>query len=140
VEFALLAPMLALIVFGVIDLGRAYSLHNRLVNAAREGAVYGQYFPSRFAQSCDTSGIFADIVDKAIHQDTSLNLPATAVTGFYTHAGSSQSYSGCSQSFSAGDEVTVKVQRQLTILTPLVSAIVGKTITLTGTDQVIVQK
>jgi len=38
VEFALLAPMLFLILFGIVDLGRAVFYANELTNAAREGA------------------------------------------------------------------------------------------------------
>ena len=38
VEFALLLPFLALLVCGVIDLGRWFSAWNETKNAAREGA------------------------------------------------------------------------------------------------------
>jgi len=38
VEFALVGPMILLVVFGVVDFGRAYFHQNQLTNAAREGA------------------------------------------------------------------------------------------------------
>ena len=38
-------PVLAILLLGVIDLGRAYHLKNQLKNAAREGAIYGQTHP-----------------------------------------------------------------------------------------------
>ena len=41
VEFALVVPFLAIIVFGVIDLSRAYGQMNALNSALREGARYG---------------------------------------------------------------------------------------------------
>jgi len=41
VEFALVIPFLALIVFGVIDFSRAYGQMNALDSALREGARYG---------------------------------------------------------------------------------------------------
>lgn len=41
VEFALIFPILAILLFGVIDFGRAYFLRTNLVSAAREGARYG---------------------------------------------------------------------------------------------------
>ncbi|MGZ4683652.1 MAG: TadE/TadG family type IV pilus assembly protein, partial [Acidimicrobiales bacterium] len=44
-EFALLLPLLAILAFGVADLGRAYSLQNRVTNMAREGAFYAQFHP-----------------------------------------------------------------------------------------------
>lgn len=39
VELALLAPLLALLTLGALDLGRAYFAYTAVVNAAREGAM-----------------------------------------------------------------------------------------------------
>lgn len=41
VEFAIIFPVLALLLFGIIDFGRAYFLRTNLVSAAREAARYG---------------------------------------------------------------------------------------------------
>ncbi len=41
VEFALVMPILALIVFGIIDFGRAFYTVNNIISAAREGSRYG---------------------------------------------------------------------------------------------------
>ena len=144
VEFALMVPVLVMFVFGIVDLGRAYSLRNRLINAAREGGGFAQNFPQRVDSTCDPTNSFADIIDKTIHEDTSLGLappPSSDVTVARTPAGSSTAtaYTGCSQTFGAGDTVTVTTHKQFTVLTPLVSWIVGGTITLKGTDQVAVQ-
>lgn len=38
VEFAIVAGLLFLLVFGIVDFGRVYLLYNNLTNAAREGA------------------------------------------------------------------------------------------------------
>src|SRR4051794_26241796 len=43
VELALLSPLLALIVIGTVDLGRAFIYYERLTAAVREGALYGTY-------------------------------------------------------------------------------------------------
>ncbi|MCX2727779.1 pilus assembly protein [Thermomicrobium sp. 4228-Ro] len=40
VEFALVAPLLFLFVFGVVEFGWAFYVHSELTNAAREGARY----------------------------------------------------------------------------------------------------
>ena len=40
VEFALVVPVFLMMVFGIVDLGRAYYTLNYLVSAAREGARY----------------------------------------------------------------------------------------------------
>lgn len=41
VEFAIIAPLLFLLIFGIIDFGRVFFLINNLTNAAREGARLG---------------------------------------------------------------------------------------------------
>ena len=41
VEFALVMPVLALIIFGIIDFGRAFYTVNNIISAVREGARYG---------------------------------------------------------------------------------------------------
>lgn len=38
VEFAIVVPLLLLLVFGIIEFGRAYNTQNTLTHAAREGA------------------------------------------------------------------------------------------------------
>jgi Flp pilus assembly protein TadG len=46
IELALVTPMLVLLVFGAIDLGRGYYVYLELVNAAHAGAEYGSLHPS----------------------------------------------------------------------------------------------
>jgi Flp pilus assembly protein TadG len=46
-EFALVFPLLAMIVLGTIDAGRAFMTWNEAKNAAREGAAYAQLYPNR---------------------------------------------------------------------------------------------
>lgn len=41
VEFAIIAPLLFALIFGIIDFGRVFFLYNNLTNAAREGARLG---------------------------------------------------------------------------------------------------
>jgi len=45
VEFALVLPLLLLIVFGVLDLGRLFHSSITMTNAAREGARYAMIHP-----------------------------------------------------------------------------------------------
>jgi hypothetical protein len=47
VEFALVFPVLAMLVLGTVDAGRAYITWNQAKNAAREGASYAQLYPNR---------------------------------------------------------------------------------------------
>lgn len=45
VEFAIVAPLLFVLIFGIIDFGRVFFLYNNLTNAAREGARLGAVLP-----------------------------------------------------------------------------------------------
>lgn len=53
VEFALVIPLLVLIVFGTFDLGYAVFTNNMLNNAAREGARAGTIIGNDNAKICD---------------------------------------------------------------------------------------
>jgi len=59
VEFALLLPVLILILVGVFDLGRAFHALITITNAAREGARYGTMHPG------DESGMKLAAVNEA---------------------------------------------------------------------------
>jgi Flp pilus assembly protein TadG len=41
VEFAIIAPLLFALLFGIVDYGRLFFLYNKLTNAVREGARIG---------------------------------------------------------------------------------------------------
>ena len=55
VEFAIIFPVLAMLIFGVIDFGRAFFLRTNLVAAVREGARSG----ATDAVACSSAGIAA---------------------------------------------------------------------------------
>jgi Flp pilus assembly protein TadG len=141
VEFALVLPVLAMLCMGIVDLARVYELQNRVRNAAREGAAFAQYTPSSVDHGCNST---QNIVDRAVAEDSSLNLPTSAVTAYYTalNSNSQTAYSGCpaGQTFNAGDKVTVKVTRTFNVLTPLISVFTGQTVTITGVAHVQVQQ
>jgi Flp pilus assembly protein TadG len=46
IEMAFIMPLLLLILFGVVDFGRAYYLAIEVAGAARAGAVYGSQYPT----------------------------------------------------------------------------------------------
>lgn len=55
VEFAIIFPVLAMLIFGVIDFGRAFFLRTNLVAAVREGARSG----ATREDACTTAGVTA---------------------------------------------------------------------------------
>lgn len=119
VEFALVLPFLAVLALGTVDLGRAFQLKNRLTNAAREGAIYGQFHP------CDTQAI-QQAVDDEDPKISTLNGYTRTVT-----------VSGCPGG--ASGNLTVTASSNMTVLTPFVSAITGKSVTVSGKSTVAVQ-
>jgi len=53
VEFALVAPLLLILIFGIIDLGRAYSTLNQLAASAREGARFAAVLPNPLSSTAE---------------------------------------------------------------------------------------
>jgi Flp pilus assembly protein TadG len=133
VEFALLLPFLALLVCGVIDLGRWYSAWNETKNAAREGALYAQTHPN---QQVATGTCVApnNIPDRA-KQELSKNASDTSFTVTITPkvntcnplvpAVPSPSCTGGANGISTRCTITVTVTRIVPLITPLIHNLVG---------------
>jgi hypothetical protein len=137
VELALIAPVMAILVFGVLDLSRAYRMNIRLENAAREGAAFAQVYPNDV--SCGPSG---SIVGQVEAEDPGLDdLPGYEVVVLgQDDDGDWVAMSGCTGTVSsAGERVRVEVSVRYDIVTPLVAQAVGNAITLTGAAEVRVQ-
>ena len=73
VEFAIILPLLLLIVFGAVDLGRLFHAYITISNAAREGARYGIIYPE------DTAGILTITRREAQASGLDLNPAVSAV-------------------------------------------------------------
>ncbi len=115
VEFALLLPLLVMLVFGLIDFGRAINAQITLTQAAREGAralALGQ----------------TDWQQRTVDAATGLGLTTADVTDPPDSLG----VSGCSAPGSFGtDDAVVQVTYTFTFITP-VGSIFGPTKTLTA--------
>jgi Flp pilus assembly protein TadG len=115
VEFALLLPLLLLLVFGIIDFGRALNAQITLTQAAREGVRLDAVGQST-----------ANVVTRTQAAATGLNPVGVTVTACPVNAG-------------AGVNATVKATYTFSFLTPLASishmfgASFGAPITLTAT-------
>jgi Flp pilus assembly protein TadG len=73
-EFALTAPLLLVLVIGIMDFGRAYNLKQKLNNAVREGA---RYAANQFSDPEDIN-------------TTSVGAVGTVVSNYLTNAGVTQ--------------------------------------------------
>jgi hypothetical protein len=140
IEFALLLPILAIIVFGTIDLGRAFQLKNQLKNAAREGAAYAQVQPAR---QVSNTGVCANPNNIRHRAQKELPNNGTGFTILVTPPDSSTlgSPNGCETvaGYAPGEEITVAARRDFDVFTPLVGAITGDPITITETVTVVIQ-
>lgn len=136
-ELALIAPVMAILVFGVLDLSRAYRMNIRLENAAREGGAYAQIFPNDV--SCGTG---SDIEDRVRAEEPLL----ASTPGFQIEVlgqdddGAFVPLTGCTGTQGEpGERVRVLVRARYDIMTPLVASAVGSSLTLTGDAEVRVQ-
>ena len=64
IEFALIIPIFALIIFGVLDLGRAVYYFSAISNSAREGARYGSIHVSEIIG--DDTNLCNQVIDWSI--------------------------------------------------------------------------
>ena len=131
VELALLLPFLSIVVFGTVDVGRAFSLQNRLTNMAREGAFYAQYYPTNIA-GCPGGSITA----AAVNEDPTLSSAIVAVTDASTGIPVANS---CGASPVPGTRIRVRVTSQMSVFTPLVGALIGDPVTIGSSTEVVVQ-
>lgn len=113
VEMALVMPLLLLLIVGVIDLGRALWTDLALKDAAQEGALYGSFAPT------------ADIEQRVrLSSDLPIDLSDSSVVV--------TPVVDC-----VAGEVTVTVEHELPLITPIVGQMFGGSIhlhsTVTGT-------
>ncbi len=119
VEFALVVPLLLVLLVGTIDFGRAVFAYNSVSNAARSGA--------RTAIVDQTAG---DV--EAAARAEAVGLDPLTVTASYAHAGSA-----CAP-IKIGCIATVQVQHQWVPATPILGGVIGP-ITITSTSQMPVE-
>lgn len=141
-ELGLTLPLLAAVVFGVIDMGRVWSIKYRLTNMAREGASFAQFNPGQVeptAAPCTANGSTNNIVAHAKNEDAGLaGDPAVVIT--VVNLSTNQIVTGCSTTVVPGKQIRVTVRfTAFRPVTPPVQAIMGTRATLTGSATVVVQ-
>lgn len=121
VEFALVAPLLLFIVFGIIDFGVVFAQNLAINNAAREGARFGA------VRGNDCSEITAKV--QASSESLALSsVPASAVV-----IGPGCGADGPCTGSAEGDRVKVTVTHKTQLLVPLpLPGDWAKEMTLTG--------
>jgi Flp pilus assembly protein TadG len=102
VEVAIAMPLLIVILVGILDLGRAYFTYVALTDAAAEGAAYAAIHPTQLIQ----------IVERAA--DNSNGLVMLEPGNIHVATGS----------LSAGSPITVSVNYDYDVLTPIIQTFV----------------
>jgi Flp pilus assembly protein TadG len=118
VEFALILPLLLVFLATVLDLGRIYYANISLLNAAREGAFQGSKTPDSYeaGQPCDTD---TNLIVCRVQLESKGSMVEIASSDINV----SCSKSGCP--LEANSTVTVKVDGQFQLITPILGFIFG---------------
>jgi len=133
VEFALVFPVLLLLIFGIIDAGRLIYTYNTVANAARDGARVAIVNQSTTGtETCDTTSPTAWPIGCAIASGFNLGLTTDDVWVSYpTDAVCTKMSIGCL----AVVTVTGKYQP----LTPIISSLIGP-VSLTSTTTIPIER
>ncbi|MFN8232115.1 MAG: TadE family protein [Actinomycetota bacterium] len=115
VEFAIVASLLFMLIFGIIDFGFAFHAWNNTANAAREGARRAAVDPNT-----------ADIVARTQQAARTLD-PSKLTISVECSTNDGVSFGGCgpSNSWQEGDVIRVNVDYAYDLITPLGSFVPG---------------
>jgi Flp pilus assembly protein TadG len=114
VEFALVIPILIVMLMGIFDLGRAIFAYNAITNAAREGARLG--IVNQWADK---------IKERAIDMAPTADQDPNAVTVAISKPASPPDDDDCASAPAVGCVVYVRYESEFTAITPIIGSIVG---------------
>lgn len=123
VEFAVTLPILLLLIFGLVDLGRAVYINNALAEAARDGARYGSVQARAYSEA--TRDGVEDWVRARLDAVPNPTIAADCTAGNNTF--------GCT----VNDILVVSVRSNFEMITPIIGQIIGP-MSLEGRSEVIV--
>ena len=133
VEFAIVLPLLAILAFGTIDIGRAYMAWNQVKGAAREGAAYAQFHPDRATTGADC----ADPDNVAFRAEA--ESPGQVITVKTTNAVGTTLVCRGALVVLPGERVLVTVERSFDIITPIADRLFGDPVRIAATVDVVAQ-
>lgn len=144
IEFALVLPLILLLLMGVVDFGRGIFAFNEVSNAAREGGRTGI-----------VNQTLTDIRNRAAAQAIGLGVPTAAPASCPANGGpptatsdpagicvailqpDGKTVGNCSTTPEIGCVVVVSVKSTFTAITPIIGNIVGPIAVASTTEQVI---
>jgi Flp pilus assembly protein TadG len=132
VEFAIVAPIMLLLLGAALDMGRLFYARVAIENAAREGAFYGSTNPR-----CDTDAhtycADPDTADWRVRNEVT-GLDSLNVSFGCSSAGSPVSVTNCQ----AGDVYQATVSTTFDLMTPLLMPILGTSMSLDASASAVV--
>ena len=126
VEFALVLPIFAIMLFGIIDFGRYVFTANSLNNGAREAARFASV--SVFPAEC--TGLTRSACATTIARSHAWGVPGNSVNvtttceGFHPD-GTPESPAPAVAQCTTGDLLRVQTQTSFTLVTPLIAQFLG---------------
>jgi Flp pilus assembly protein TadG len=114
VEFAIVATLFFLLVFGIIDFGFAFHSWNNTANAAREGA-----------RKAAVDSTVQDVIDRTKAAASTLDPTKLTVSVTCSHIAGVFSSTGCGAALVEGDVVRVSVDYVYNMITPIGSFVPG---------------
>ena len=108
VEFALMLPLLLLVILGTMEFGRIFLLYATVSNGAREGSRYGMVNPT------DTTGIIQQVNDRMV-----MTLPENLTVAVSYDTGPDGTAYSDPDNVAVGHRVIVEVQYRIFAMTPI---------------------
>jgi PKD repeat protein/Flp pilus assembly protein TadG len=118
VEFALVIPVMLLLLVIAVDFGRLFFSYIEITNAAREGAAVGSHAPSNLIQIQATAG--QETSSQRQGGENALTITTSCKDSFGVALANCTLAQGGAAG--GGNTITVKVDEKFTFLTPLISA------------------
>lgn len=113
-EFALVLPVLIVMLMGIFDLGRAIFAYNAITNAAREGARLG--IVNQWADK---------IKERAVTMAPTADQDPDAVTVAISKPASAPDDDDCAGAPAVGCIVYVRYESEFTAITPIIGSLLG---------------
>jgi len=124
VEFAIVLPLLAVLLVMAIDFGRVFFTYIALENAAREAAAYGAVQPDQTSDIQDRAAAEANVQGQGGEGAMSVSTVCRDSAGTVIACAAAPGGAG------AGNTLTVSVERPFGFVTPLVDQFFGNAFTL----------
>ena len=132
VEFAVIMPLLLLLIFGVFEFGRLVATQVALNTAAREGARFGTTIGDRNLDDVPNFADCAEILDVSRQRAVMVTLDDADIDIFFDQGEGTAEYADCQggpapadDTVATGDRITVVISRPFNSSIPLIGGLLN---------------